>query len=310
VNSAELNLVASFSAVHARDAFSLLLLAHVSADSTAALVSLMRRWLQLGLALGASAGWQTSTLLLRAALNGENALLESKLRELKLDASEALRLSEGLSLLEALITDPQMPDQATHKSSIDMRPLCSFLALGLDPTAITPPHSASPLQRARQQVKAMSDKQIMRLEQRLKQLTAWTALQAAGSSTKNHDAVDELIAFKRLHPCRLDEEWTKRWDKRCESLSLAFAIEIDRKWASHSARMRQLLLNDSTLLSSFGSFTRDLTPIICAFVGADLERPLPDDAAAGEAAADQSTDAESDATKMQAQSSEKHKEAQ
>ena len=74
--------------------------------------------------------------------------------------------------------------------------------------------------------------------------------------------------------------------------------------------MRQLLLSDSTLLSPFCGFLRDLTPIICAYVGVDLERPLPDDSVTDDAANGQSTGAESDVTMAEAQSSVEQKEVQ
>lgn len=142
----------------------------------------------------------------------------------------------------------------------------------------------------------MTHEQTAEAKQRLTQLTVWAEQAAAGSPVRPADAIDELIAFKRLHPCRDDEEWRALWCERRQKLSLALVIELDRQWAAHSALVRQLLLlGDSTPSSSFRGFPRDLVPIICEYVGVDLERPLredtsssiiaPSDASSAEAAA-------------------------
>ena len=135
----------------------------VSAESTAALGQVMRLWLQL---CSTFQRWMLPFALRGAADFGLTSSLAVALQELQADPNEMLRWS-GDSLLDLLVADTQLQDQATLQGSIDMRPLCSFFALGLDPTLITPPHSTSPLQRARQQVRAMSDEQIAELEQRL-----------------------------------------------------------------------------------------------------------------------------------------------
>lgn len=73
---------------------------------------------------------------------GFSGLLADMVREHQPDVNQGLRWSDGKSLLDSLVPDSQLVDQQSIKGSIDTRPLCSLFAFGLDPTLITPPHSA------------------------------------------------------------------------------------------------------------------------------------------------------------------------